>query len=69
MTANPTVFSNHYYTELLNGGGAFKSDKTLLSDPETALWVRHSRHYTPPLHATALISFILLHSVSDRMTL
>ena len=40
MTRNPTVFGNHYFTELLAGGGAFPSDKALLADPETLLWVR-----------------------------
>lgn len=40
MTLFPDVFGIHYFTELLNGGGAFRSDKTLLSDPETLLWVQ-----------------------------
>ena len=40
MTQQPTVFSNHYYRELLAGGGAFPSDKGLLADPATAQWVR-----------------------------
>ena len=39
MSNQPTVFGNHYFTELLAGGGAFNSDKTLLSDPETMQWV------------------------------
>ena len=41
MTQQPTVFSNHYYRELLAGGGGFPSDKGLLADPVTAQWVRH----------------------------
>ena len=44
MTQQPNVFSSHYYKELLAGGGAFPSDKSLLSDPATAQWVRCERH-------------------------
>lgn len=40
MTQQPNVFGSHYFTELLNGGGAFPSDKTLLSDPTTLQWVQ-----------------------------
>ena len=40
MTQQPNVFSSHYYKELLAGGGAFASDRSLLSDPATAQWVR-----------------------------
>ena len=43
MTQQPAVFSNHYYNELLAGGGAFPSDRSLLSDPATAQWVRSCR--------------------------
>ena len=39
MTLQPNVFGNHYYTELINGGGQFFSDKTLLQDPDTQIWV------------------------------
>lgn len=39
MTRNARQFGNHYFVELMNGGGAFFSDKSLLEDPETALWV------------------------------
>jgi hypothetical protein len=50
MTLQPTVFSNHYYRELLAGGGAFLSDKSLLADPVTAQWVRRvARSFRVPL--------------------
>ncbi len=45
MTQQPNVFSSHYFKELLAGGGAFPSDKSLLSDPATAQWVRCHRCY------------------------
>ena len=45
MTQQPNVFSNHYYKELLAGGGAFPSDRSLLTDPATAQWVRLRRHH------------------------
>ena len=40
MTLQPNVFSNHYFTELMNGGGAFPSDKTLLLAADTTAFVR-----------------------------
>lgn len=40
MTKQPNVFGNHYYTELLaTGGGHFFSDKALLNDPDTQIYV------------------------------
>lgn len=35
MTKTPGNFSNDYFSLLLNGGGAFPSDRTLVADPET----------------------------------
>lgn len=33
--AAPGVFDNGYFKELLEGGGAFPSDRGLVADPET----------------------------------
>ena len=35
FTKTPGQFSNDYFQLLLKGGGAFPSDRTLVSDPET----------------------------------
>jgi peroxidase len=34
MTATPATFDNSYYKLLLKGGGAFRSDRALVEDPE-----------------------------------
>ena len=49
MTRQPNLFGNHYYVELLNGGGAFPSDKALLTDPDMRQWVRKSPFSWPEL--------------------